>query len=293
MNNLELVYQYTKDGLRLMGGYYHALLKDICVVFIHGMGENIINDYFANIWANCCSENNISFLFGHTRGHSYINFIKTKDDELKKCGTTYEDFEESVYDVDLWVNFAKEKGYKKIVLMGHSLGCNKVIHYLSEKGNVVDGVILASPADIVGLIKNKKYIPNYEELIAETEINVLNNKKEELLSEYLWGEHPICSKTFLDYTKEDSSVDNLPMLRNPAHFKEIEQIQVPILAIIGDKDDSIIRSVEEDLNLIKKKASNCPNFEICIVQNANHYYEKVEQEVGEYIKNWVLKNFYD
>ncbi len=291
MNNLALVHEYTKDNLRLVGGYYNSSSKDICVVFIHGMDGNIINNYFITVWANYLEENHISFLFGHTRGHSYINFINRKDESNKKCGTTYEDFEECLYDIDLWVSFAKEKGYKKVILMGHSLGCNKVIHYLSKKRNIVDGVILVSPADIVGLIKNKKYVPNYEELIKEAETNILNNQEEKLLSEYLWGEHPIGSKTFLNYTQDDSSVDNLPLLRNPSHFKELEMINVPILTMRGDQDDSAVISIEEDLNLIKEKAISCPSFEIAIIKNANHYYEKVEHEAGEYIYKWIKKHF--
>ena len=38
---------YTTDGLRLPMIHYISNSKDICVIFIHGMCQTIIDNYFA------------------------------------------------------------------------------------------------------------------------------------------------------------------------------------------------------------------------------------------------------
>lgn len=286
-NIIEMLYGYTEDGLKLMGCHYDCGKRDCCVVMIHGMNGSIIDNYFANVWGELFTKNDISFLFGHTRGYSYINKIPLKDGGTKVCGTAYELFEESIYDVDLWIKNAKQLGYKKIILLGHSLGCNKVINYLAQKGNIVDGVVLASPPDMVGLIRNEYYEPDYLSLIKEAEDNVKNNNPWKLLSKRLWDEHEICSATFLNYTKEESLIDNLPLKRNPEHFRILEKIKAPVLALLGSDDDIIIRSPEKDLKMIKEKAISCQKFTTCIFQGATHTYENHETEVGLGILDWI------
>lgn len=52
-----------------------------------------------------------------------------KDGSFKRCGCMYELFEDCIYDIDLAIQTAKDKGYKRIILLGHNYGCNKVIYY--------------------------------------------------------------------------------------------------------------------------------------------------------------------
>ncbi|MDE5587200.1 MAG: alpha/beta fold hydrolase [Bacilli bacterium] len=286
---MKVIEDYTEDGLKLTGYLYESRLSEACVVFIHGMNGNLEHNHFANIWGNILSNHGISFLFGYTRGHSKENHILTKNGGSIQCGTTYEVFEDSFYDVDLWVTTAKKLGYTKIILLGHSLGCNKVIHYLYRKGNVVDGLILASPPDMIGLIKSDVYQKNYKELIREAEQNIKNGKPDQILSSKLWEEYFISSKTFLSYTNEQGEINNLPVSQNPEHFKQLETIEIPILAFMGSEDDITIRSIPEDLELIKRKASSCPNFETKIFQNANHLYETCEEYIGNDLIEWIKK----
>lgn len=287
---MKVIEDNTEDGLKLTGYLYESQLNDVCVVFIHGMGGNLEHNPFASIWANLLNKGGIDFLFGYTRGHSEENQILTTNGNYIKCGTTYEVFEDSFYDVDLWVMTAKKLGYKKIILLGHSLGCNKVIHYLYKKKNMVDALILASPPDMIGLIKSDVYQKNYKELIKEAENNVRNGQPDQILSSKLWEEYFISSKTFLSYTNEQGEINNLPVAENPEHFKQLETIDIPIVAFMGFEDDIVIRSISDDLELIKRKALSCPNFETHIFQNANHLYENCEEEIGLYLTNWIQKN---
>ena len=158
MNNVEFLNDsYTKDGLRLPIIHFEALKKDICVIFIHGMCQTIIDNYFAVVCGKTLSNNNIGFVYAHNRGHSIENDILMKDGTYARYGCMYEIFEHCVYDIDLAIQTVKDKGYKKYILMGHSYGCNKVIYYYYKKHPDILGMVLASTrCNRATLIKSKR-----------------------------------------------------------------------------------------------------------------------------------------
>ncbi|MFH1522693.1 MAG: alpha/beta fold hydrolase [Patescibacteria group bacterium] len=178
MNSVELLHGKTKDDLNLQGFHWGSSSKETCIIFMHGMSGNIIENYIAEVLGKELADNNFGYIYGHNRGYGHINDIKTSEiqedggNKTRRIGAFYEKFEECIYDIDLWIDEAKKLGYKKIILMGHSLGCNKVIHHQSlNKNNDVTKVILASPPDMVGLAKLEKYQPNYSELLQEAKNN--------------------------------------------------------------------------------------------------------------------------
>ena len=298
MKNISFIHKYTEDGLKLQGTYWDVNEKDICVVFIHGMSGNIIENYFAQTIGDKFSSNKIGFLFGHNRGYNNINDIRTKEQnknngfKTKRIGGTYEIFSESTYDVDLWVNTAIKLGYKRIILMGFSLGCNKSIYYLYKKNNKkIVGLILASPPDMVGLGKLHKYQEDYEDLLKEAKNNVESGNPRKILSNKIWDWYNLSSQTFLDFFQDNKDIDNIPINRNPEHFEQLESIKIPILAFMGEHDDIEINNLKDDLELIKKKATECDNFQTFILKGATHTYDAREKELANKLFDWISKNF--
>lgn len=174
--------------------------------------------------------------------------------------------------------------------MGHSLGCNKVIHYQSvNKDNSVTKIILASPPDMVGLAKLEKYQPNYSTLLQEAKDNINKDKTKKILSSMLWDWYYISSETFLNQFQDNCVADNLPLLRNPEIFDELSKIDIPIFAFMEENDDTPINTIEEDLNQIKEKATACTEFETAILAGANHNYENKEKELSQLIIDWLNK----
>ena len=118
----------------------------------------------------------------------------------------YERFLESEYDIEAWLEKSRKLGYKRIILLGHSLGCNKVIHfYFKRRPTDVVGIILTSPPDIVGLAKLPRYQSNYPELLAEARKNIRDNRPRKKLSTQIWNWYELSSQTFLDLFEENRS----------------------------------------------------------------------------------------
>ena len=278
---MDLFYEYTSDNLLLQGTYFDSNNKDICILFIHGQAQSIIDNKFIYLIAKTLSNNNISFLYGHNRGYSYINCMTKKDGTLEKVGSAFEMFEDCIKDISVWVKKIKELGYKKIVLMGHSLGCNKALYYLSKTKESIDGVIFLSPPDMIGLTKLEE--ENFEDFMNEAKYNVDNNKPNKLLNNLLGDFDYISSKTFINFYTENNAIDNFPIERNPDIYNQLSTIKTPILSITGSLETKTYLEQEK----LKSKAINCKDYIYYIIDGANHFYKNHELIVAKHIINFI------
>ena len=284
--NIEFINNaYTVDGLMLPMVHFESKEKDICVICIHGMCGTIVDNYFATVWGKVLSEKNIGFIYEHNRGHSIENDIVMKDGSFKRCGCMYEIFEDCIYDIDLAIQTAKDKGYKRIILLGHSYGCNKVIYYYYKKHPNILGIILASAPDMIG--SHLLLEPDYKELLAEAKKNIDNNEPTKLLHKMIEDYMYMSSLTYYNWYNENSNLDNLPVISNKEHWKQFETIDVPILTFSGSNEEDYY----QHLDLLKDKALNCNNFEYKIIENTGHTYKNKEKEIANLIFEWINKNF--
>ena len=290
-------YVTSADFLRLQGVHYKHPASDTVVLCIHGMSGNFIENYFANVLGKHLSEEHCSFIYAHNRGYNHTNDIVLTNKSpaefpggrpTARYGVTFEIFEDCLIDLTAWVQQCLHLSYKKIILMGHSLGCNKLIYFYHKlKPNNVIGVILASPPDLHGLITLPKFQKNSADLFAEAEKNVNNGEPRKILSEYIWRYYKLSSATFLSFFSLNSAADNLPLWRNPERYDQLAEIKVPVLALLAEHDDIIIRSKEEDLSLIKSKALSCPNFSQAIIPKAGHVYDCQEESLAKQLLAWI------
>lgn len=277
---------YTSDGLRLPMVHFESKEKDICVICIHGMCGTIIDNYFATVWGKLLSEKNIGFIYEHNRGHSIENDIVMKDGTFKRYGCMYEIFEDCIYDIDLAIETARAKGYKRIILLGHSYGCNKVIYYYYKKRPDILGIILASAPDMIGSHLSVQ-ADDYKELLKEAKENIDNNEPTKLLNKMIEDYMYMSSQTYYNWYNENSELNNLPVISNPEHWEQFGSIDVPIFTFSGSKEEDYYLH----LDLIKEKANNCNNFEYKIIDNTGHIYKAKELETGNLIFDWIDKNF--
>lgn len=294
MQPMDLIFTTTSDDLNLPGIYYPTNSKDICILFVHGMSGFFLENYFGHVFGRLAQDYNFGYIYTHNRGYAHINDIRTSEKKQdggfksRRGGAVYERFEGCVPDIDAWLEKGKELGYKKFVVIGHSLGVPKVVHHFYKKQpEDVIGLVLASPGDMVGLVKKTDYQPNYLDLLQEARKNVSEGNPEKLLSGKVWDWYVLSSQTFLDLFEAGGPADVLPVFDNPEHFIELEAVDVPIFCIMGEHDDIAIRTLEEDMALLKTKATNAKSFDTFLLPGANHGYEGKETEFAQKIIEWV------
>ena len=272
---------YTNDGLRLPMIHFESDKKDICVIFIHGMCQTILDNYFATVCGELLSRNSIGFIYEHNRGHSIENDILMRDGSYKRCGCMYEIFEDCILDIDLAIEKSKQLGYKRVILMGHSYGCNKLIYYYYKKHPNILGLVLASAPDMIGLQLLRQ--SDYEKLISEAKNNIDKGNPTKILSNLIENYMYMSSQTYYNWFKKDSNLDNLPVMDNSDNWFQFESIDVPILTFSGSEEtDNYLH-----LDLLKDKAKKCNNFKYKIINKTNHFYVGKEKEVSFLVFEWI------
>ncbi|MCF2624561.1 DUF1749 domain-containing protein [Fusobacterium perfoetens] len=290
---MKLLHRYTKDGLNLLGCYWEGNGKDTCVVFTHGMFDNLLENTFAHVLGEKLSNNGYGFIFGHNRGYGVINNIIKRDPRTKKTsekiiGSTFENFGEAIYDVELWLDEARKLGYSKIILAGHSFGCLKNLYYVSKKGFAgIHGFIFVSAPDSAGLIARSG---QYEKMFLEADKNIGSGRAKRILIKKILGVFPISSRTMINLRK-GSIADVFPLVENPEDFGVFQKINKPILMVVGEKDSVIVNSIEEDFKILKERALKCPDFTGKVIPDGTHRYIKTEKELSETITEWVKERF--
>lgn len=260
---------------------------------IHGQAGNYLDNKFGAALGELAADQGYDYIFTHNRGWGIVNDIvttqKNKDGgyDMVRCGAVYERFTDCVKDIDAWKQYALEKGYQQLILIGHSLGCPKLIYYLSQTNTKnIAGLVLASPADMVGSSK-KEEGSQHQELVYEAKANLDAGQRDKLLSQPLWNWITLSSQTFLDESVDGCPADVLPLLRQPDTFPELASINIPILTLFAQNDSITIHSVEKDLDIIQSKAITCPHFTRATIPHTDHCYADQEQHFANTILNWI------
>lgn len=262
------------------------------ILHIHGMGENFYENTFLDSMAEGYTKAGYAFLTGNNRGHDFVaDFqIVGPRERHKRIGDAFEQIEDCVFDIDAWLNFLKRKGYKRFILQGHSLGAVKAVYYLShKKKNSFGALVLASPPDMLGLVRIKTEKDNFARDLKEARKLVKQNKNDIWLENKVWNLYYKSAKSYVNFFADNAKTDVFPILRN-GDFKELKSIKIPILAFYGGTDDAAVFSPEKDLGIIKKHLKN-EKSKTLLIGAAPHSYFKHEKQTASAVVSWLKKVF--
>lgn len=138
------------NGVLFAGGREKADTVVIAITGIHG--NFFSNPFYYNI-GRTLNAGGVDFIYAQTNdafGRIPTRNVRTGREET--IGSWNENFDDTDDDVGAYVLHAVQAGYAHIILAGHSLGANKVLHYLSQTQDPrVERFILLSPANITWL----------------------------------------------------------------------------------------------------------------------------------------------
>jgi len=287
----KLVTSLTKDNIWLQGLFCEPKTKSKkAILHIHGLQGNFYENYFIDPISVKANKKGIGFLTVNQHGSGYRQDYWFKDfSDTKMFGGNYELFEECVLDIDAWINFLRSKGYTEIFLQGHSLGALKVVYYQAKKENpLIKALILLAPADLFGLWKGtvgKK--GDYFLKLAKKHIS--KKQGEKIIPEKAVG-YPISAKTFYNFYGPKANTHIFDFYNPDFNYKLLKKINVPTLAVLGDKDNYTTKGkAEEYLKIIKNKMKDC---DTKLLKNANHWYIRHEEKLAKSLIGWLKDRFF-
>ncbi len=284
-----IVQVQTKGGLWLHGLYLEAdTSKDSKTIFIHihGTASNFYEEDFIEAMTKRFLEEDVSMLSTNNRGVGVYDAWDGK-------GAATEIFEDCIFDIDAWMEFALKKGFQNIILSGHSLGTEKVVYYMA-KGKYTDRVgriVLLAPADSAGWrLFDHSYKPSVEgkdrvEMqLRDAQKMVDEGKGDELMNRRIYGGiMPKTPQSMLNFWGPDTEIlKTLPF--HTGTLPLYREIRVPILAIIGDGREYTSLAPDLALALMKKENSRT---ETCQLKNCDHDFTDCEEELAELVFEFI------
>ncbi len=279
--NQKLIKLLTEDSIELAGILYESETRTKkIVVHVHGLAGNFYENGFVDYQAESYTSNGYSYLAFNNRGNGYLTeLIKRGEDKLAYIngGAAFEIFEESYYDIDSAIQYVLSLGYEDIVLQGHSYGCNKVIYYyFKNKVKNISSIILLAPCDIVE--EFKMFIGDeYNDYIKKCEKALSENILGKIIENKLFPPMGFSAKTFMNNFINDCKGD-IFRYRDIKHIaRDLNDIRIPILVQIGNKDNNVLVVDKNDVTSYLK--NNISNLELKYIKDSNHGYYNHENEM--------------
>lgn len=276
----------TKDGIQLHGLFMEAKTPKTIFIHVHGTASNFYEEDFIEVLTEKFARAGISMLSTNNRGAGVY-------DAYQKTGAAVEIFEQCLIDIDAWIEFARQKGYAKIILAGHSLGTEKVVYYM-RKGKYrkyVSGLVLLAPADSPGnLLFSDDYEPSAAErkrvsrLLQDARNMIRAGKSGEFLRRTAYaGIMPKTPESLINTLGPRMEILNAL----PFHTRKLEsyrKIRVPIFAAIGDQSEYTAIPPLEALELMRREN---PRAETHQLKNCDHDFTDREKELTELVWNFI------
>ena len=279
---MKIIEVKTKSENTLFGCLYGEKYKDTCVIITNGTCGNIFENKFLQVVGEELEKNKISFIYAHNSGA--FHRIDTPTRSGKPIGNTYDLFDNCLEDLQSFVDFAKDYGFKHIILGGHSYGANKVVYYLSQnQKEKIDKYILISPTDT-------ERLKDHEQLSVDKLMPIAmkfkkENKLDEVMPEMFDNYNYYTARAFLDFIK-NKHAKNLPVYSKNGDWKQLKSIRQTALFVMGEKDDFAFNDTIKHLETIKENTKT-KNSVVKVIENCGHTFRNKEKELAQVILDFV------
>ncbi len=277
----------TRDGIVHQGIFSKPEKSSQRVLlWIHGLTGRFYGDVtFMNLFAQVCNTRRMGFASFNTRGHDMVTGFHRVDvpHTYRTVGAGYEKFEECIFDIDAAISYLVSQGFSEVILVGHSTGANKACYYAAtQKDPRVVGVVLSGP---LSDRYSSGYSPEkYAEYKAFMEKKIADGKGDELLSGYDF--FTLTPHRWMSLYVEGSAEDIFNYADGKNALKEFSKIVMPLMVIIGQKDEHADMPVKEIQKLFNSHTTS-KNYKSVIIPDALHSFEGKEKETVETIVDWV------
>lgn len=280
---MEIIDVQTPRGIVLKGAMWGNNSMDTVVIMMSGICSNVFQNELLPATGKKLEENGIAFIAGHAMdAFSFLSYSNTITHKQTTTGVVTDDFSIIYEDVNSYLNYAREQGFKKIILAGHSLGSNKIINYLANTPNDdIESFIITAPIDLAHFFN---ILPEKEMYLREAQKFIDAGRENDILPFLFMGFSPMTARTLMRYYTAEN-LKNCPVISNDGETDSLSRIKISGSFIIGSKDSMTngdATGFMEKINFYCKfKNENT----ITTIPDASHiFYGKHEEYASEVLK---------
>ncbi|MBR3623204.1 MAG: DUF1749 domain-containing protein [Selenomonadaceae bacterium] len=272
----------TKRGTVLNGVLFSSKNADTVLIAITGIHGNFYsNPFYYNI-GDTMNAAGMDFIYAQTNdAFGQIQTYNVKTGNREVIGSWNEDFNFTEEDIEAYLDYAENAGYKHIILAGHSLGANKVIYYLSRNNDGgVEHFVLLSPANIGYLTSDvteneKKFIKRQVE----------NGDGGKMLPFPLLGWIACIANTAYQWVF-DNILDNVHVEKD-RDFSDVEKITHTGALVIGTYDNFTYGDPAGFLRNINEHMPTAKENKLIFLERTGHIYQQKEQELADKLSELI------
>lgn len=280
----EIVHVRAKDDI-INGGVLFAPPKGqgkpIAVIWIHGWGVNFYQPSYVKI-GRALAERGYACIVANTRMHDLGNVAGWRGEKRIRGGGYWGVASEEVRDLAAWIDFAADRGFKEVVLVGHSAGWAAVRSYQAEKQDRrVVGVVLAS-----GAVRAETRPTDPDQLAQATRMMAAGRGDDLVRDPKRSFPSFISAATFMDIANTPPEFKDFFGVQTPN--PGVTRIRCPLLAFFGTRGDVGTEADLERLKAcIKRQTSGPSRVDTVMIKKADHMYSGEEGQVAQTIATWA------
>jgi pimeloyl-ACP methyl ester carboxylesterase len=189
---------------------------------------------------------------------------------------------EEMRDLAAWIDFAQDRGFNQVVLVGHSAGWAAVRSYQAEKQDTrVVGVVLAS-----GAVRAETRPTDPDQLAQATRLMAEGRGDDLIRDPKRSFPSFISAATFMDIANTPPEFKDFFGIQTPK--PAVTRLHCPLLAFFGTQGDV---GTAADLELLKssvqRQSSGPSRLDTVMIKNADHMYTGEEGQVAQSIAQWA------
>jgi len=278
---VSLVRLETRDGVRLDGAIVEPARRGrTALVWIHGYGSVFSSGQpLIRVMSTRLNAAGIGYFKFNTRGH---DVVAGRGRQL--AGAAFERFERSVEDIRTVIAFASGRGYRRVVLAGHSTGANKALYYAARaRDRRVGGLVLLGPISDIAAAAKQIGMRELRRRVAMAER--IARRDPEALVPRAWGFSS--ARRYISLHRPGEAEDVFPYYRPAARWTALRSVRLPIAAVVGSRDEYLDRRPQELIEAFRRNATRARGFTGVIVPGARHDFQGRERDLAELIVRWI------
>ena len=263
---LEQVRLTTSDGVPLDGIVYRPAGKrnPVGLMLVHGFGGNFYGAYFPYL-GRAAAHQGMIVLALNMRDHD--------------TGPKTSDFTDNLGDIAAGVEHLRRLGAKMIVLLGQSMGTNRVLYYqaTSSDPSIVATVLVSGPGNLFQWNVWQFGPKKAQEMVNDALRMQEEGRDRDLIVVELGplGKALYTSRYLLSLRGPNAKSDP---------YQNIQKVKNPTLILQGKADKLIEPEIGERL---REAAVNSPKVDTQYVEDADHGFSLQQPVLADRVLNWI------
>lgn len=258
---------------RMLDAFYRPVARRDApvLVFVHGMGSNFYRSQLKKAFMETAPRAGYALLSFNNRG--------------AERGTEDEKFRQCLADLDAAAAFARGRGHRQMVFIGHSTGCQKIVYWHAQRRpRNVAGLVLLAPADDYAITR-QHFGRRFDRKVAWARKMVAQGQGDRPIS----GRYErFTAERFLSIANVRATEANV--FRYEGSLTQFRRIRCPMLAVFGELEEFAVISPADMLAILQQK-NRSRHFTDWLIPNANHSFKGSELDVARAVCGWAHNVF--